>query len=193
MQVRAPGRLLALGLAVAGLCACGGDPKNPPPKFRLEGSLGQVMDLGFDEARILVAPEDVSLVFVRIRPLSGGAPSDGGGLPDPLASGNSEDYPLKIAWRLVDEQLPEVGARLDLTEPTSSSPTAPQRGTVSRNVNNDPRTTFPRLSRGTLRFDRALDPDARVGGDFHLTFENGIEVASGRTAFSTAFTARVQP
>lgn len=192
MQVSRPARLLVLGLAAAGLGACGGDPRNPPAKYRLEGSLGQVMDLGFDEARILVAPEDVSLVFVRIRPLSGGAPSDGG-LPDPLASGVSEDYPLKIAWRLVDEQLPEVGARLDLTEPTSSSPTAPQRGTVSRNVANDPRTTFPRLSRGTLRLDRALDPDALVGGDFHLTFENGIEVASGRTAFSTAFTARVQP
>ena len=51
-----------------------------------------------------------------------------------------------------------------------------QRGVFSRNVQGDPRTTFPRLARGSLRFDRALDPDARVGGDFHLTFENGIEV-----------------
>ena len=27
------------------------------------------MDLGYDEARILIAPEDISLLFVRVRPL----------------------------------------------------------------------------------------------------------------------------
>ncbi len=187
MQVTTPGRLLALGLAVVALGACDYDPKKPPAKFRLEGSLGQVMDLGYDEARILIAPEDVSLVFVRIRPLN--VLPDDAGATSGEATGVSEDYPLKLAWRLLMDELPS-GGRVDLAEPLSGTA---QRGTVSRNVNNDPRTTFPRLARGTMRFDRPLDPDALVGGDFHLTFENGIEVASGRTAFATAFSARVQP
>lgn len=185
-MIRGAGQLV-LGVALLATSACDVDPRNPPPRFRLEGSLGQVMDLGYDEARVLIAPEDLSLVFVRKRPLA--SLPDDAGTTNPDQQGFSEDYPIKIAWRLLMDELPR-GGRVDLAEEDAGGR---QRGTVSRNVFNDPRTTFPRLARGTMRFDRPLDPDTVVGGDFHLTFENGIEVASGRTCFSTAFTARVQP
>lgn len=180
--------VLAVALAATVLAACESDPAKKPPKFRLEGSLGQVMDLGYDEARITLAPEDLSLTFVRVRPLGGGTTEDGGVPTMEEMTGTSEDYPLKLAYRLLGEELD--GGRLELGELDANGA---QRGVLSRNVQNDPRDTFPRLARGTLFFKRPLTPDTVVEGDFHVTFENGIEAASGRTAFSTSFQARVQP
>ena len=133
-----PGRhVAALGLAVSAMafCACNNDPSKTPPKFRLEGSLGQVMDVGYDEARVLLSAADVSLLFVRVRPLGSPGADDGG------AAGQSEDYPLKIGYRLLGDP---VGGRVDLA---SLDMNGAQRGTVSRNVANDPRNTLPLISR----------------------------------------------
>jgi hypothetical protein len=171
--------LMATALA---LCACDIDPKKQPPKFRIEGSLGQVMDVGFDEARVGVAPSDISLTFVRIRPLGGDLP-DGG---SEMMVGTTEDYPLKVAYRLLGDP---VGGRVDLA---ALDMNGAQRGVASRQVQNDPRNTLPTILRGTLFFDRPLDPGTTVNGDFHITFENGIEAASGRTVFMTTFQAKVQ-
>ncbi len=185
LQVIAQGRhLAALGFALGALCssACNVDPNKVPPQFRIEGSLGQVMDTGYDVARVLVAPEDISLLFVRIHPINA-ISSDGG--VDMMGIG--EDYPLKVAFRLLGEP---IGGRYDLA---GRDMNGAQRGTLSRNVTNDPRNTLPLILRGTLAFDRPLDPNAVVNGDFHVTFQNGIEVASGRTVFSTSFSAKVQP
>jgi hypothetical protein len=191
LPVMTAGRSLSALVAVAfgamTLSACETDPKKMPPKFRLEGSVGQVMDLGYDSARILLAPEDVSLLFVRSHPL-GTTISEDGGTVDPMDQGTTEDYPLKVAYRLLGDTLD--GGRLDLAALDSNGV---PRGVAARNVANDPRTTLPTIIRGELFFDRPLVPDALVHGDFHVTFENGIEAASGRTAFSTSFTARVQP
>ena len=189
LQVISRGPHLAgLAFAVVALASACGDPKKPPPKFRLEGSLTQVMDLGYDEARILVAPEDVSLLFVRIHRLGSVITPDDGGTVDPnMMTGQSEDYPLKVAYRLLGDP---TGGRVDLAALDTNGA---QRGTVSRNVANDPRNTLPPLVRGTMYFDHALDPGAVVHGDFNVTFENGIDAASGRTAFSTSFSAKVQP
>lgn len=173
-------------LALASVLSACGDPKKPPPKFRLEGSLSQVMDLGYDEARILVGVDDLALVFVRIHPLSSAGQSDGG--TEENMTGTTEDYPLKLAYRLLGDERPS-GGRVDLAELDTNEV---QRGSLSRNVANDPRNTFPKLARGTLSFDRPLDDGAIIHGDFHVTFENGIEVASGRTAFAN-YTAKVQP
>jgi hypothetical protein len=175
------GALLAIVMA---LSACEGDPRKAPPKFRLEGSLGQVMDTGFDEARVGVASTDISITFVRIRPLGSELPADGGN--EPMMVGTTEDYPLKVAYRLLGDP---VGGRVDLA---SLDMNGAQRGIASRNVANDPRNVLPLILRGTMSFDRPLDPGTTVNGDFHITFENGIEVASGRTVFSTSFSAKVQ-
>jgi hypothetical protein len=173
--------LAMASLVVAGGCAL--DPKKQS-KFHLEGSLSQVMDLGYDEARILIAPDDVSLLFVRIKPLEAEGAQDAGA----EAIGTSEDYPLKLAYRLLNDGLPS-GGRVDLAVVDADGV---QRGVASRNVQSDPRTTLPALVRGTLSFNRPLDPGTTVSGDFHVTFENGTEAASGRTAFST-YLAKVQP
>ena len=177
--------LAAALFTVVVLSACEGDPRKTPPKFRLEGSLGQVMDTGFDEARVGVASTDISITFVRIRPLGSEVPTDGGNVPQMV--GTTEDYPLKVSYRLLDE--PVSGGRIELA---SLDMNGAQRGIASRNVANDPRNVLPLILRGTLHFDRPLDPGVTVNGDFHITFENGIEAASGRTVFATSFSAKVQ-
>lgn len=172
--------VLASALVVLG-SACG-DPSKMPPKFRLEGSLTQVMDLNYDEARILIAPNDVSLQFVRIKKLESLDPDAGNQM-----QGVSEDYPLKIAYLLNGDPAP-MGGRIDLAEPLGNG----QRGVFSRNVQGDPRNTFPPIIRGTISFDKPVVPASiTISGDFHITFENGAEVASGRTVFSN-YTAKVQ-
>lgn len=171
----------ALGALLASACTPS-DPSKAAARYRLEGSLTQVMDLGYDEVRVILAPQDVSLLFVRQRPLED-APDDGGVQEE---AGLSEDYPLKVGWALGMDMAPS-GGRVDLTEEDADGN---QRGVVSRNVLNDPRKLFPRLARGTLSFSRPPEPDTTVSGDFHCTFENGIEAASGRTVFAN-FTARV--
>lgn len=179
--------VLALtGLALAA-SSCDYDPKNPPPKSRLEGSLTQVMDLGYDEARILFAPDDISLLFVRIRPLGSTPQPDAGEQME--MTGNSEEYPIRIAYRFIGEDLP-TGGTLDLTAVDENGL---PRGVVSRNVTNDPRNVFPNIVRGKLIFDRRLVAGTTVTGSFHITFENGTEVASGRTVFSNQYSAEVQP
>jgi hypothetical protein len=173
------------GLALAG---CGPvQPGKTPAKYRLEGSLGQVMDLGYDEVRISQTRDDVSVLFVRVQTLDNVEP-DGG---TTNMTGTIEDYPFKLALALRGQPLP-VAVRVDLTEEDANMN---QRGVFSRNVRQDPRTRFPRAARGTLYLSRPLFDDSGisneyVAGDFHVTFENGIEAASGRTVF-TNFNARV--
>jgi hypothetical protein len=170
---------MLLAVTAITLCACNDDPCKQPPKSRLEGSLSQVMETGFDEVRAAVAATDISLTFVRIKPLGGTCGITDGG-------GTTEDYPLKVAYRLLDEP---VGGRVDLA---SLDMNGAQRGVASRLVANDPRNVLPLILRGTMYFDKPLDPGTTVGGDFHITFENGIEAASGRTVFATTFQAKVQ-
>jgi hypothetical protein len=186
VQRAVPAALLAGALV---LCACQpGDPNAPPPpRFYLEGSLTQLMDLGYDEARIDGTSQDIALTFVRIKPLDDTLP-DGGSSG---MTGTTEDYPLKITYFYEnnDGGVP-ANSRVDLAEIDPN--TGAQRGTLSRNVLNDPRKMLPPIIRGTLYFDRFPSPDTDVYGDFHVTFENGIEAASGRTVFGE-FRARVQP
>jgi hypothetical protein len=177
--------LLFAGAALAGCNSS--QPGKAPPRYRLEGSLGQVMDLGYDEARIRQTDQDVSVLFVRIFELDE-TTSDGG---TSNAVGTIEDYPFKLTLALRGQPLP-VGVNIDLTE---EDDTMNQRGTCSRNVRNDPRKTFPRAKRGELFLERDLVSEMGVvadyvAGNFHVTFENGIEAASGRTVFGH-FNARV--
>ncbi len=177
------GRAIA-AVAVALVCAsCGPvDPKNPPAKYTIQGSVSSVMTLLFDEVRITATEEDVSLLFVRARPL-GATLLDGG----QDTSGTSEDYPMKISYRLLGTAFPPKG-RVDLAELISES--EGPRGIASRNVLNDPKRAFPPIRRGTLYVDRSIASNSSVNGDFNVTFADGTDVASGRTAFAS-FTAKV--
>lgn len=183
--------LLLLAVATAGCSAPNGQP---PPRFRLEGSLSQIMPLGFDEARLRLdydptnpSPSDtLAIEFIRFRPPADTTLPDGG----MVEAGPNEDVVLKIGYQLAGDP-PPANARLDLTFLDANGLT---RTTLARNVLNDPRRTFPPLRVGSLFLDRAPDRVAMntVNGDFNLTFENGIEVASGRTVFGR-FAARVIP
>ncbi len=156
------------------------DPTLPPEaKFQLEGSAGQLFDLGYDEARILLATEDVALLFVRTRPLEKRLPDGGLAMNDMTAV--SEDYPIKISYALWGDDIP-VKTRVNLAEVDASNPKKP-RVAVTRDVLNDPRKTYPTVHIGTLIFNKLPEPGARVTGDFNITFSNGIETASGRTVF----------
>lgn len=187
LQVSA--RRAALGLAGGALLAAAcyqpapGSP--PPPKHLVEGSLGQVMSLGYDEARVMVTAQDLSLLFVRVLPLA--TLPDAGG----KEVGTLENYPLKLTYTPADGGMP-AKVRVDLTELAGNGR---QRGLFSRDVQDDPRKALPALLRGELYFDGPLAPDVNgalpvVHGDFHGTFLNGIEPASGHTVFGT-FDAKV--
>lgn len=174
-------------LALFGV-ACGPRPGEPtPPRFVLEGSLGQLMNLGYDEARIRFVPESsLSLDFVRTRPLGDSTLPDGG----MVMAGASEDFVLQLGYDLQGDTPPD-NQRIDLTFLDSNGQ---PRTTLARNVLNDPRRSFPPLRVGSLFFDRAPNNETMntVNGEFNLTFENGIEVASGRTVFGR-FSAKVIP
>jgi hypothetical protein len=182
---RIAGTLLAASLVLA---SCGPvQPGKKPPKYRHAGSVGQVMDLGYDEVRIQSSMDDVALTFVRVQELDD-TTADGG---TANMVGTIEDITFKLAMALRGQPQP-VDVKVDLTEEDANMN---QRGVFSRNVRNDPRTTFPRMIRGELYLNRAIVDDAGipadfVGGDFHVTFENGIEAASGRTVFGN-FNAKV--
>lgn len=182
---RAAGALAAWAL----LAGCtSSQPGKTPARYFLEGSLSQVMDLGYDEVRIQETDQDVSLLFARVYQLEATGSTDGGETEP--ESGYVEDYPFKLTLALRDQPLP-IGVDIDLTEEDDAGN---QRGTCSRNVRNDPRTTFPRMVRGALHLERDLMKDGVVAtsvpGNFHVTFENGIEAASGRTVFDS-FDAKV--
>lgn len=189
-------QLLVPVLVAAGLLvACSPAPgKQAPPKFQLEGSLTQLMALGYDEARLRLdydpnnpQPTDtLGIEFVRLRLLGSDTLPDGG----MAMVGDSEDMVLKIGYQLAGDA-PPANQRLDLTFLDENGMS---RTTLSRNVLNDPRRAFPPLRVGSLFLDRQPDRVAMntVNGEFNLTFENGIEVASGRTIFGR-FSAKVIP
>lgn len=148
-------RLQALGL-LGLLTACGQGP-------HLEGSVTALLDLRYETAEALADESEVSVRFLT-------------------AQGAGENTILKVAARLDGLQL-TPGVKIDLAEVLGSSPDAPQRGTVSRSVLDEPQRPFPRLLRGGLTLDKALTPGAKVPGEFHVTFVNGTDVYSGRTLF----------
>jgi hypothetical protein len=172
-------------MVVCSACGSGGMTQ-APPSFRLEGSLSQLMNLGYDEARIRLSIDSLSVDFVRKRPLGSASLPDGG----TAEVGTSEDFVLQLGYLLLGDP-PPSDQRVDLTFLDQNGAS---RTSLARNVLNDPRRTFPNLRVGSLYLDKAPDPLAMnvVNGEFNLTFENGVQVASGRTVFGR-FSAKVVP
>jgi hypothetical protein len=188
VQVR-PERRALFAVLLAGMVGAACETNSKNAKYLLEGSLSQVLEMGYDEVRVLIAPEDLSLQFVRVRPL------DTTDLDAGTAAGTSEDYPFELTMALRGED-PPGNRRIDLTELDLNGK---QRGVYTRNVLNDPNTTFPdaRVQDGgvspccaTIYFKTTPSPGGKVSGDFNVTFENGSELASGRTVFGS-FDAKV--
>jgi hypothetical protein len=167
---------LAIGLA-GGLALLAGCPSTQ----YLQGSLGQLMDLSYDEVRVLLAPDDFSLQFVRIHQLT--SYGDAG----TVSVGTSEDYPFEVDVYRWGRPI-AVGSEMDLAEFNDAGV---QRAVFTRNVLNDPRKTFPPCVRGGLKFDSLPADGKTVSGEFHVTFEDGVETASGRAVFGS-FTAKTK-
>jgi hypothetical protein len=151
----------ALLLGGALLCGCGGD-------HVLEGSLTEVLDLKYQKVDVVRNPDDLAVRFL-------------------MPQGAGDNVVLRLSVDL-------AGTTLDANKPFDLASTGlqgNQRGSISRDVLDDPLTSFPQLVRGELTFDHAPLAGEAVSGDFRATFENGTELASGRTVFGT-FEATVQ-
>ncbi len=87
--------------------------------------------------------------------------------------------------------LVEPGGSVNLAQVPPSG--VGQRGVVTRDVANDPVTTFPALQRGAMTLNSTPIPGSghSIGGSFYVTFENCPQFACGFTAFGS-FTAQVQ-
>lgn len=141
-----------MALIAAGCAGCTGSS--------LQGSLGTVIDLGFDTVTASQTQDAVTVKYLR-------------------AQGAGQNVVLQVTASLSGKVFtPNVS--LDLAEEISPGI---QRGTISRNVLNDPRTTFPALKRGSLRFSSAIVSRQQVNGNFSATFADGTDAASGRTVF----------
>ncbi len=154
-------------LLIAALLAVGSGAAGCGPPF-VEGSLGSLLDLHFDNVWIESSSAEVGVRFAKDR-------------------NEGEDTILRVTAKLDGTELvPNI--LFDLAEEISDGS---QRGTVSRNVVLDPDRTFPPIKRGTLLLrDVPGEAGSRVRGQFDVLFENGIEFASGHTVFAT-FQGRV--
>jgi hypothetical protein len=167
-------------------------------------------DLRYDEARVRLAPEDLAVSFVKRRAAAFDA--DGGALPN-------EDYPFVVRvalaqWLVADGGVQNgvgalgflvrtitdgepfiwtdggipFGVEIDLTQGNGAGA---QRGTYSRDTGGTT-VNFPKARRAEISFDRMPQSGAPVRGSFHVTFENGVESASGRTVFASFDVKEVQ-
>ena len=176
-------RRVLSALCGALLVGCGSGGTIPGPKHGLDGSLSVVMDLGYDEAVIDTTTDEVALSFIRHK-------------------GTTTDTVLKITWAQAGQAL-NTPSTIDLGEARPDDATR-QRSIVSRNVLDDPRRVFPLLVVGTpcdamgcrgpskMSFVDQIKPDAKVRGQFNITFVNGVDFANGRTVYGP-FTAKVPP
>jgi hypothetical protein len=132
-----------------------------PEDRTIEGSLSEVVELRYRKVDVLMNPTELSLRFLE-------------------PQGAGENVVLRVSVDLTGTQLDAIET-FDLAE----------RGKVSRSVLDDPLTSFPAIRLGQLTFRRSLVSGDTVPGEFNVTFVNGTELSSGRTAFAT-FEALVQ-
>lgn len=138
------------------------------PDKALEGSLTEVVDLTYRTADLTRGESDLAVRFV--------APQGAG-----------ENVVLRLTVSTLGT-LVNANEPIDLAEPDANGQV---RGTVTRNVLEDPLQTLPAIARGELVFDRPLEGAGRVKGELHITFAQGTTVASGRTVFGP-FEAKVE-
>jgi len=143
-----------LSLALACAPGCGG-------LRSVEGSLGELVEMGYQTVEVAQSPNVLAVNFVR-------------------PQGTGRDTVLQVSARLEGVTL-QPGVSVDLSEVVAAAP----RGTVARNVFNDPRTRFPDVARGSLTLEALPVRGVRVRGAFSVTFANGTSFANGRTAFAT--------
>ncbi len=146
-------RAVALAASALLLTACADGP-------RVEGSVGELLDLGYQTAEARLSSEEVTVRFLTLQ-------------------GTGENTVLKVAARLGGQPF-TPGAPLDLAETLQDGG---QRGGISRSVLDEPSRNFPPIARGTLLLNSVPESGRTVAGEFNVTFANGTDVYSGRTVF----------
>src|SRR5262249_21135745 len=157
-----------------------------------EGSLGEILDLSYQDIKLRFAGDQVAVRWTRPR-------------------GNGEDAVLIVSEKL-DGLTVRTGDLVNLAAPlpdfalegsladagVPDSGVLPdgglfdqQRGVVTRDVFNDPRKAFPLISDGYMvLFDVPRD-GGMVTGSFSVTFQRCVDFGCGRTVFGD-FKAKVQ-
>ncbi len=165
-----------LGMALA----CG-------PKV-VEGSLGEVLDLQYQDIKLRFAGDQVAVRWTRPRGSGEDAVLVVSEKLDGLAvyTGTYVNLAAPLPdFALADAGIPDGGVLPDGGLPNE------QRGVVTRDVFNDPRKSFPLISDGFLvLFDVPRD-GGTVNGSFSVTFERCVDFGCGRTVFGD-FKAKVQ-
>jgi hypothetical protein len=173
----------AVAAALVGV-ACG--------QTKIEGSLGEILDLTYQDIKLGFAGAQVAVSWTRPR---------GSGTDAVLVVSEKLDGLSVYTGDEVDlaAQLPEF-ALLDagLLDPDGGVLVGPdggvslQRGLVTRDVFNDPRHDFPGLSNGFMvLYDVPGDAGTTVRGSFSVTFDRCVDFGCGRTIFGD-FKATVQ-
>lgn len=144
-----------LSVAVAPLvCGCGHHTS------QLQGSLSEVLPLTYKNADLVFDDQSVSVRFL-------------------LPKGLAQNVVLAVG---ADTEELDRGTALTV-DLTQASPSGGERGTVTRDVEGDPRHDFPSIARGELKFSQPIAKGKTLAGSFHVTFEDGAQFASGRTVF----------
>lgn len=153
---RAPAAL-AFALGLAGLALTGCGPQ------MLEGSLTELLSLHYDTVEVTRSDDTLAVRFYTPR-------------------GKGQDLVLAVAAHTGGLD-PKPGQTIDLAE---EAPSGQQRGELTRNVLNDPRTTLPALQIGTLTLDALPEETGQVvTGRFNVTFVECIDFGCGRTVFGS--------
>lgn len=167
-QARGRGRpltaLVAAALAVLAAPAC-----EPPPNT-LEGSLTEIIDLGFTDVEVSITDWQVIVGFWRPH-----AP-EGRDVVFKLVANQRPD-------EVVPGQVIDLGPREDGTA----------RATCTRSVGADPIRTYAAIRSGTLMLNAIPTLDQNVGGEFRVTFDEGGDAGKGRTAFGHFNVLQVKP
>ncbi|MGA9523111.1 MAG: hypothetical protein WBV82_16705 [Myxococcaceae bacterium] len=141
-------------LGIFMLVACGSGTNT------LDGSLADVVDLGYERAELAAAEGSLVLKFLRPR-------------------GTGEDVVLKLSVNTAGLTAQAV-IDIDLTEQVAE---LGPRGAVTRHVFEDPNETLPPIRRGRLVLQEVAGTTDRVKGEFSATFTQGHEFGAGRTVY----------
>ncbi|MBI5544004.1 MAG: hypothetical protein HY901_08965 [Deltaproteobacteria bacterium] len=156
-------------LAAALLALAATAPAGCASENALEGSLGEVLDLGFEDVEVSITETAVIVGYHK-------------------PHGEGRD----IVFKLVSHTVPaEVVPKqvIDLSPAADGS----SRAECTRSAADDPIRTFAAIRTGTLTFDAPLVLDQPVGGEFRVTLGEGGDAGKGRTAFGTFRVLRVVP
>ena len=129
----------------------------------LEGSLTELLTLHYQTAEVTRTGDTVAVRFYTPR-------------------GKGEDLVLAVAANTAGLEL-AAKTPVDLSE---AAPSGQQRGELTRNVLNDPRTTLPGIQIGTLTLDQLPEKTGdTITGKFNVTFVECINFGCGRTVFGS--------